>query len=262
MPERNRASRAGPKGAPPPVGQQQDTSTSPVAASPGKRLAPRRCLRKGCNKVFQPRRWNQRYCQEQQCMQQLRRWQAAKRQQRHRAKLENRQRHQQAERRRRRQQRAQRSARSPGTVSSGGKPPPPTIRGATGAWSRRRKISADFCDRPGCYEPRRPCCNSQARYCSDDCRQAVQRVHDRERKWRSRKTYGGRFKRRLEYERARGRRQRWYRSVASVKVAEFSDAVLDSSGSQGQAVPYQSLQEPSHDPQTHPGDRPRAPPSS
>ena len=244
------------------MGQQQHTSTSPVAASPGKRLAPRRCLRKGCNKVFQPRRWNQRYCQEQQCMQQLRRWQAAKRQQRHRAKLENRQRHRQAEQQRRRRQRAQRSPRSQTAIGSREKPASSIIRPAANAWSRRRRFSADFCDRPGCYEPRRPCRNGQARYCSDGCRQAVQRVHDRERKWRSRRTYGGRFKRRLEYERARGRRQRRYRAVASVEVAELSGAVLDSSGSQGQAVSYRSLQEPSHDPQTHPGDRPRAPPSS
>ena len=70
------------------MGQQQHTSTSPTVAIAGRELCARVCLRKGCGNVFQPRRWNQRYCQDQQCMQQLRRWQAAKRQQRHRAKLE------------------------------------------------------------------------------------------------------------------------------------------------------------------------------
>ena len=60
-----------------------------------------------------------------------------------------------------------------------------------GAWSRSKKFSAPFCDRPGCYDAVRPSCRCQARYCSDDCRQAVQRVRDRERKWLNRHTLGG-----------------------------------------------------------------------
>ena len=42
------------------------------------------CLRKGCGRKYQPRRWNQRYCQDPECLRQLRRWQAAQRQARRR----------------------------------------------------------------------------------------------------------------------------------------------------------------------------------
>ena len=41
---------------------------------------PRVCLRKGCGRKYQPRRWNQRYCQDPECLRLVRRWQAAKRQ--------------------------------------------------------------------------------------------------------------------------------------------------------------------------------------
>ena len=61
-------------------------------------------------------------------------------------------------------------------------------------------ILAAFCDRPGCYEPCRDSCRCQARYCGDDCRQAMRRVRDRERKHLGRKTISGRLKRRLEYQ--------------------------------------------------------------
>jgi hypothetical protein len=45
-----------------------------------RRLRPRTCLRKGCRCKYQPRRWNQRYCQDPECLRQVRRWQAARRQ--------------------------------------------------------------------------------------------------------------------------------------------------------------------------------------
>ena len=69
-----------------------------------------------------------------------------------------------------------------------------------------------FCDRPGCYEARRPssrdarpvtAATNAARRCGKCC--------DRERKWLSRKTPAGRFKRRLEYQ-ARGD---WHETDAS-----------------------------------------------
>ena len=70
----------------------------------------------------------------------------------------------------------------------------------TSAWSRRRKTFGPTCDRPGCYEPPRDCRSGLACYCSDDCCQAMRRTRDRERKWQSRKTSAGKFKRRLEYQ--------------------------------------------------------------
>jgi hypothetical protein len=65
----------------------------------------RPCLNKGCGRTYLPRRWNQRYCQDPECLREVRRWLAAQRQAKRRedantnAKAE----HAQAERARRRQ---------------------------------------------------------------------------------------------------------------------------------------------------------------
>jgi hypothetical protein len=40
----------------------------------------RSCLRKGCGRKYKPRCRIQRYCQEPECLRQVRRWQAARRQ--------------------------------------------------------------------------------------------------------------------------------------------------------------------------------------
>ena len=52
------------------------TAVCPEARRP----RPRICLRKGCGRKYQPRRWNQRYCQDPECLREVRRWQAARRQ--------------------------------------------------------------------------------------------------------------------------------------------------------------------------------------
>ncbi len=58
----------------------------------GRRPRARMCLRKGCGRKYQPRCWNQRYCQDAECQRQVRRWQAqhaeAQRVRRQRAKSE------------------------------------------------------------------------------------------------------------------------------------------------------------------------------
>lgn len=77
------------------------------------RASPRRprariCLRKGCGQKYLPRRWNQRYCQDPECLRELRRWQAAKRQARRRQHETVKTQHAQAQRARR-----QRAATSP-----------------------------------------------------------------------------------------------------------------------------------------------------
>jgi hypothetical protein len=64
-----------------------------------------------------------------------------------------------------------------------------------------------LCDRPGCHEPSRKSGRNQAAYCGDACRQAVNRVRDRERKWLQRGTFQGRQARTREYEAARARRR-------------------------------------------------------
>jgi hypothetical protein len=71
----------------------------------GRRPRARLCLRKGCGRKYQPRRWNQRYCQDPECQRQVRRWQAAQRQAKRRLDAEAKAQHAEAQRLRR--QRAQ-----------------------------------------------------------------------------------------------------------------------------------------------------------
>ena len=73
----------------------------PHCPARGRRPRPRPCLRKGCGRAYQPRRWNQRYCQEPECRREVRRWQAARRQAKYRQEADAKARHAQAERERR-----------------------------------------------------------------------------------------------------------------------------------------------------------------
>ena len=84
-----------------------------------------------------------------------------------------------------------------------GRPPERTCRqegqaAATAAAEPARGHAAKkhpqvFCDRPGCYEPVRESPCAPASYCGDDCRAAMNRVRDRERKWLLRKRPAGRI---------------------------------------------------------------------
>ena len=163
------------------MGHIQHTPTVKPAA---RRSPSRTCLRKGCGQVFQPGRWNQRYCRDPDCLQEVRRWQAAKRQRVFRQSPENRKRQAQAEARRRRARKE--AAAAEGATKHPSKetvqePCSKSTRG--GAWSRSNQIPEDFCDRPGCYEPLPADSRAPARYCGGDCRQAMRCVRDRERKW-------------------------------------------------------------------------------
>ena len=167
------------------MGQEQDISSATSSQKRG-RFPPRSCLRQGCNCVFLPGHWNQRYCREPSCRQELHRWHAAKRQRNHRQNPVNRQKHVEAERQRRKRRREEIRSRE------SERPPPSPAPGhdeASRAWSRSETIPENFCDRPGCYKPVRPSCRAPAHYCSDECRLAMHRVLDRERKykWRKRK---------------------------------------------------------------------------
>jgi hypothetical protein len=63
-------------------------------------------MRKGCGRKYQPRRWNQRYCQDPQCLREVRRWQAARRQAKRRQDARAKAQHAQAEKQRRQQAKA------------------------------------------------------------------------------------------------------------------------------------------------------------
>lgn len=174
------------------MGQVQNTFNNDRKSTTAGRLPLRLCLRKNCGNRFRPSRWNQRYCQQPDCLREVRRWQAAKRQRRRRQSPHLRQQHAQAERQRREQRKQQVTSQNTATE--------PSSSEQDRAWSRSKSSFEDFCDRPGCYEARRSSSRAAARYCSDDCRQALRRVTDRERKWLRRNTSAGRFKRLMEYQ--------------------------------------------------------------
>ena len=132
------------------MGQDQDTLNRGDSARSDRRLRPRICLRKGCGQTYQPHSWNQRYCQDPDCLHALRRWQATKRQREHRRVPQNRQRHASAEAARR--ERRRKASETAGQSSPSRFENSPDRR----AWSRSKNNSPDFCDRPGCYEPPRP----------------------------------------------------------------------------------------------------------
>jgi hypothetical protein len=177
-----KTSRSCPHGFTAPMGLTQHNQPARIVTG---RWRPRICLRKGCGGVYPPRRWNQRYCQQEDCLREVRRWQAAKRQRDYRQSQANRRRHAEAEARRRRQKRAALSANG-GVVCVPESAEPAADRCA---WSRSKTIPADFCHRPGCYEPLPEGTRAPARYCDGDCRRAVRRVVDRERKWLTRNSY-------------------------------------------------------------------------
>jgi hypothetical protein len=104
--------RAFPLGEAPPVGARQRTGTHGYSAR-GRRPRLRICLRKGCGRKYRPRSWNQRYCQDPECLREVYRWQAARRQAIHRADATVRRCHAQAERERR-----QRASASPKAVET------------------------------------------------------------------------------------------------------------------------------------------------
>jgi len=152
----------------------------------------RTCLRRGCGRRFLPRSWNHRYCSDPECARELRRWQARKRQERRRSTEAGKAAHRDAERRRRADLREQRET-AQRRAAEGSEAGP---RGHAAAGGK-------ICDRPGCFDPPPERANGQARYCGAECRRAVRRVLDRERKWLSRQSPVGIFKRSLEYARRR-----------------------------------------------------------
>lgn len=159
-----------------------------------RRPRPRLCLRKGCGHTYTPQRWNQRYCQDPECLRLVRRWQAARRQARRRQDKAVKAQHAEAQRMRRRRR----------AVS----PQPPTPPEVAAARGHAARIFWPFhlCQRPGCYESPPKLGRNQAKYCCRACRRAVHRVRDRERKWLKRGTFQGRQARQQEYRAAHARR--------------------------------------------------------
>jgi hypothetical protein len=154
----------------------------------------RLCLRKGCGHKYQPTRWNQRYCQDPECLRQVRRWLAARRQARRRQDDAAKTQHAKAQRARR-----QRAPASPQA------PQDPEVAPARGH-AAKILLPTPVCHRTGCYEPPLKSVRNTACFCSPACRQALRRVLDRERKWLLRGTFQGRRARVQEYAAAGARR--------------------------------------------------------
>lgn len=327
MPERLIGSRSGgPREEGSPLGHLQHNICK-RRSTRSRRLRPRVCLRQDCGRVYQPRRWNQRYCQDPECLKRVSRWQAVKRQQQRRSRPEARESHAAAERNRRARRRREgctptraeargegdlrhrtegscpasstrtdpeghrepdhwgescrrrtgcpeKDRRAPGDHRKAYCPAPPTRIDPTKedpdasgrAWSRSKKMPASFCNRPGCYRAVRCSHRCQARYCSDECRQAMKRVNDRERKWLARNTEAGRFKRRLEYEAARRARRATHSQAetqANSPRVTGRQPVVNSRFLPAGSVPCRDPREgPADDREKNPGRRPRAPPSA
>jgi hypothetical protein len=138
---------------------------------------PRRCLLKGCERLFGPRHPQARYCSES-CQAAARRWR------RHRASTRFRQTEHGRERRREQARRYRQRCRERHQASAD----------AEGEREGQRPASSseDFltrrCERPGCYEYFLIADeHSHKRYCSLACRLALRRVLDREARYRARR---------------------------------------------------------------------------
>jgi hypothetical protein len=249
------------------VGHGHLTTSKGVSASGG-RLGWRSCLRKGCDRKFQARRYNQRYCREPECLREVRRWQGAKRQQKCRSQPVVRQRHAEAERQRRKQRASETPKPSEGESAAADPKGAPAAN--SGAWSRSRRHPQIFCDRPGCYESPRDSSRAPASYCGDDCRAAMRQARDRERKWLRRKTEAGRFKRRLEYQAARAQRRKDHAASGGLAAARSGTKAghplgpvlfyrREGDGHLDSRAPTEVI---AHDPQRTLGSRPRPPPAS
>lgn len=138
---------------------------------------PRRCLLKGCERPFCPRRPQARYCSES-CQMAARRWRRRRASQRFRQTERGRERRrEQARRYRQRCRERQRTSADAEAEREGQRP-----------GCEREDFLTRRCERPGCYEhfviADEHC---RRRYCSLGCRLALRRVLDREARYRARR---------------------------------------------------------------------------
>jgi hypothetical protein len=251
----------------PPMGHVEHIAEAGTSTR-GKRLGWRPCLRKGCGRRYPAGHWRQRYCRKPDCLLELRRWQGAKRQRKRRATAEGRKKHAEAERERR--QRKKNLASSPGVTSESSSLADPA-RGH--AKRRSRKIfPGPICDRPGCFERPRFSPRAPARYCGDECRQAMRRVQDRERKWGTRNSKAERPNRRLECQAATQKRRQGPFAASRgdsgnafrIRLKPLGSAVRNYGPATQPTLPSMHPQDheaSTHDPQASDSSRPRAPPA-
>ncbi len=137
----------------------------------------RRCLLKGCERLFLPCHWRSRFCSKA-CQQAVRRWQRWRANQKYRATEKGRG-YRQEQSRRQRQRRRERQAASADIAPS---------REGERIQPGSKNSSDRPCHRPGCYTLFTPSHeHSCKRFCSVVCRLALRRVLDREARYRARR---------------------------------------------------------------------------
>ena len=162
-------------GAQPPMGPTEGPSNHPQNQQRTSSRWPRtrRCLLKGCPLRFRPEQASQRYCGPQ-CRDAALEWSRWKAQRKYRATKNGK------EKRRTQCQRNRDRAKS-------GKKQSLKADGDAARVISQRSFFECSCDRPGCYEmfvwSRR---SPLQRFCSKECRRALERVWERERRWRER----------------------------------------------------------------------------
>ncbi len=146
-----------------------------------------RCLRKGCANRFLPNTANQKYCQQLACTHQLVRWANLKRQRKRRLDPSIQEREAEAQKQRRERKKAEANANlvAPSLDPSACPLEKCQESQPSGALSRCECIPKDFCDRPGCYEPKAISQGNTSKYCGKTCRNAVHRARERIRRYRT-----------------------------------------------------------------------------
>ena len=142
-----------------------------------RRHRPRRCLLKGCERLFWPWHPCAHYCSEA-CRRAARRWRSWQASQRYRTTENGKQRRREQSQRRRRRLRERQAASADESALREGQ--------------RKAPAGEDFslrpCARPGCYELFSVAHDhSPKRFCSVACRLALRRVLDREARYRARR---------------------------------------------------------------------------
>lgn len=165
-------------GAQPPMGPSEGHTNSPGNQErrrrqkcSSRRPRMRRCLLKGCPRRFRPQHPLERYCSHA-CRRKALEWSRWKAQQRYRAKK--------TAKDKRKAQCQRRRDRIKSRKKQGFGAPANAARVIV-----KKGLFRCSCDRPGCYEmfnlSRR---SPLQRFCSKECRRALERVWERERRWR------------------------------------------------------------------------------
>jgi hypothetical protein len=138
---------------------------------------PRRCLLKGCERLFWPRHWRTHYCSEG-CRRKARHWQCWHASREYRATDRGKERRREQSRRHRERRRARQAVSADAEQPREGQRIPPGEGNSSGR----------PCRRPGCYElfslPHEHSCKH---FCSVECRLALRCVLDREARYRARR---------------------------------------------------------------------------